>query len=303
MRREEDLSRSECGARQFSRERLNTGIESDSKMVPLQELSAFAKTLRVHAVRMIHRSRASHLGSCLSIADILASLYGEALRTRSSEPGWPLRDRFLLSKGHGAAILYAALAERGFFAVSELDSYCQNGSRLTGHATSGVPGVELSSGSLGHGLPVGCGIALAAKRGKLPFRTFVLLSDGELDEGSNWEAILFAPQYQLDNLVAIVDYNKIQSFGSVKDVLDLDPLADKFRAFRWAVTEVDGHNMQELTEVFRSLPLKSGRPTAIIAHTVKGKGVSFMEDQLAWHYKSPTDEQVEIALKELESAL
>jgi transketolase len=252
---------------------------------------------------MIHRSRASHLGSCLSMADILASLYGDTLRTRSSEPDWPERDRFILSKGHGAAILYAALAERGFFPVSELDSYCQSGSRLTGHATSGVPGVELSSGSLGHGLPVGCGIALAAKRGKLPFRTFVLLSDGELDEGSNWEAILFAPQHQLDNLVAIVDYNKIQSFGSVKDVLDLDPLADKFRAFRWAVKEVDGHNMQELTETFRSLPLETGRPTAIIAHTVKGKGVSFMEDQLAWHYKSPTSEQVEIALKELESAL
>ena len=237
------------------------------------------------------------------MADLIACLYWNTLRIDPAHPTWPERDRFLLSKGHGAAILYAALAERGFFPVSELASYCQNGSRLTGHATSGVPGVELSSGSLGHGLPVGCGIALAAKRGKLPFRTFVLLSDGELDEGSNWEAILFAPQHQLDNLVAIVDYNKIQSFGSVKDVLDLDPLADKFRAFRWAVKEVDGHNMQELTEVFRSLPLESGRPTVIIAHTVKGKGVGFMEDQLAWHYKSPTDEQVEIALKELEAAL
>ncbi len=237
------------------------------------------------------------------MADLVACLYWKILDINPDLPAWPERDRFILSKGHGAALVYAALAERGFFPVAELDSYCQSGSRLTGHATTGVPGVELSSGSLGHGLPVGCGIALAAKRGKLPFRTFVLLSDGELDEGSNWEAILFAPQHQLDNLVAIVDYNKIQSFGSVKDVLDLDPLGDKFRAFRWAVKEVDGHNMQELAEVFRSLPLESGRPTAIIAHTVKGKGVSFMEDQLAWHYKSPTDEQVEIALKELESAL
>ncbi len=237
------------------------------------------------------------------MADLVACLYWKILDINPDLPAWPERDRFILSKGHGAALVYAALAERGFFPVAELDSYCQSGSRLTGHATTGVPGVELSSGSLGHGLPVGCGIALAAKRGKLPFRTFVLLSDGELDEGSNWEAILFAPQHQLDNLVAIVDYNKIQSFGSVKDVLDLDPLGEKFRAFRWAVKEVDGHNMQELAEVFRSLPLESGRPTAIIAHTVKGKGVSFMEDQLAWHYKSPTDEQVEIALKELESAL
>ena len=268
-------------------------------MANLQELSDFARTLRAQSVRMIHRSRASHLGSCLSMADILAALYGEVLQVRPSEPEWAMRDRFLLSKGHGAAILYAALAERGFFPTEELATYCLSNSRLTGHATSGVPGVELSSGSLGHGLPVGCGIALAAKRGKLPFRTFVLLSDGELDEGSNWEAILFAPQHQLDNLVAIIDYNKIQSFGTVKDVLDLDPLADKFRAFRWAVKEVDGHNLQELTATLSAFPLETGRPTAIIAHTIKGKGISFMEDQLAWHYKSPTTEQVDMALKEL----
>jgi transketolase len=233
------------------------------------------------------------------MADLIACLYWNTLRIDPTRPAWFDRDRFLLSKGHGAAILYATLAERGFFPVTELDTYCQNGSRLTGHATSGVPGVELSSGSLGHALPVGCGIALAAKRENLPFRTFVLLSDGELDEGSNWEAILFAPQHQLDNLVVLVDYNKIQSFGPVKEVLELDPLADKFRAFRWSVREVDGHNMQELTEVLSSLPQESHRPTAIIAHTVKGKGVSFMENSLAWHYKSPTDEQLEIALKEL----
>ena len=272
-------------------------------MANLQELSNFAKTLRVHAVRMIHRSRASHLGSCLSMADILAVLYGDVLQIRPSEPEWPMRDRFLLSKGHGAAILYATLAERGFFATEELATYCLANSRLTGHATSGVPGIELSSGSLGHGLPVGCGMALAAKRGGLSFRTFVLLSDGELDEGSNWEAILFAPQHQLDNLVAIIDYNKIQSFGAVKDVLELDPLADKFRAFRWAVKEIDGHNLQELSDTLNALPLQVNRPTAIIAHTIKGKGISFMEDQLAWHYKSPTTEQVETALEELEVSL
>jgi len=233
------------------------------------------------------------------MADLVACLYWNTLRIDPTHPTWPDRDRFILSKGHGAAILYATLAECGFFPLAELDTYCQDGSRLTGHATSGVPGIELSSGSLGHGLPVGCGIALAAKREKLPFRTFVLLSDGELDEGSNWEAILFAPQHQLDNLVAIVDYNKIQSFGLVKDVLELEPLADKFRAFRWAVKEVDGHNMKELVEVLGSMPRESGRPTAIIAHTVKGKGVSYMEDNLAWHYKSPTDEQLKNALKEL----
>jgi len=261
-----------------------------------------ARILRAHAVRMIHRSKASHLGSCLSMADVIACLYWNTLRIHPDNPTWPERDRFLLSKGHGAAILYATLAERGFFPVEDLEGYCQYPSPLTGHATSGVPGVELSSGSLGHGLPVGCGLALAAKREGLPFRTFVLLSDGELDEGSNWESILFAPQHRLDNLTVIVDYNKIQSFGLVKEILDLDPLAAKFRAFRWAVREVDGHNIEELVEVLGSLPQETGRPTAIIAHTVKGKGVSFMENTLAWHYKSPTDEQVEIALKELGAA-
>ncbi len=274
-----------------------TPIQSASSEA--QDLCNRAARLRAHAIQMVHRSKASHLGSCLSIADLMACLYWNSLSVDPARPDWAERDRFLLSKGHGAAILYATLAERGFFPVAELDSYCQHGSRLTGHATSGVPGVELSSGSLGHALPVGCGIALAAKRGGLPFRTVVLLSDGELDEGSNWEAILFAPQHQLDNLIAIVDYNKIQSFGLVKDVLDLDPLADKFRAFRWSVTEVDGHDMHELIGVLGALPREIGRPTAIIAHTVKGKGVSFMEDSLAWHYKTPTQEQVDIALREL----
>ncbi len=279
-------------------------IENDPSPSKLTEadLRGRAATLRAHAVRMIHRAKASHLGSSLSMADVIASLYWQILRLNPLQPEWPDRDRFLLSKGHGAAMLYAALAERGFFPVSELDSYCQRGSRLTGHATSGVPGVELSSGSLGHGLPVGCGMALAAKREDRSFRTFVLLSDGELDEGSNWEAILFAPQHQLDNLVVIVDYNKIQSYGLVKDVLELEPLADKFRAFRWAVKEVDGHNMNELSNVLTSLPMEQGKPTAIIANTIKGKGVSFMEDTLAWHYKSPTDEQLSQALKELGAA-
>jgi transketolase len=265
----------------------------------IDELKHIASRLRADAVRMVHRSGASHLGSCLSMADIVACLYWDTMRIDPSLPVWADRDRFFLSKGHGAALLYAALAERGFFPVSELEQYCQSGSRLTGHVTSGVPGVELSSGSLGHGLPVACGVALAAKREHLPFRTFVVASDGELDEGSNWEAILFAPQHKLDNLVLVVDYNKIQSFGRVKDVLDLDPLADKFRAFRWAVREVDGHNMQQLVDTFAAVPFEPGRPNVVIANTIKGKGVSFMEDQLAWHYKTPSAEQVELAMREL----
>lgn len=265
----------------------------------IEELKGIARTLRVHALRMVHRSRASHLGSCLSAADIVTCLYWNTLRIDPSRADWPERDRFILSKGHAAAIVYAALAERGFFPVDELETYCELGSRLTGHITSGVPGVEVSTGSLGHGLPIACGMALGAKRDQLPSRTVVLASDGELDEGSNWEAILFAPQHKLDNLLLIVDYNRIQSFGRVSEVLELSPLADKFHAFRWAVREVDGHNMTQLAETFAAIPFEAGKPSVVIAHTVKGKGVSFMEDDLAWHYKSPTEEQLARALLEL----
>lgn len=259
-----------------------------------------ARVIRGHALRMVHRARASHIGTCLSMADLLAVLYGRVLRVDSSRPAWPERDRFILSKGHGAAILYAVLAERGFFPREWLDGYCQDGSRLTGHVTSHqVPGVEVSSGSLGHGLPIACGMALAGKRAGQAQRIFVLLSDGELDEGSNWEAILFAPQHQLENLVVLVDYNKIQSFGSVRAVLDLDPLADKWRSFRWAVEEIDGHDHDQIDRTLSRVPFERGRPSVIIAHTVKGKGVSFMENQLAWHYRSPTPEQLASALAEL----
>ena len=265
----------------------------------LLDVRKCAKLIRAQAVKMVHRSRASHLGSCLSIADILACLYWRVLRIDPKNPDWPERDRMILSKGHAAAILYATLAERGFFPTEELKSYCEDGSRLTGHITSGVPGVELSSGSLGHGLPVGCGMALAAKREGLPFRTFVLLSDGELDEGSNWESFLFAPQHGLDNLIAIVDYNQIQSFGRIKDILDLEPLAEKLRAFRWAVREVDGHDHQQLIDALEAVPFEAGKPSIIIAHTIKGKGVSFMEDLLSWHYVSPSDQQLQRALAEI----
>ena len=257
--------------------------------------------IRTHALRMVHDANASHIGTCLSMADLLAVLYGQVLRLDPIRPDWPDRDRFILSKGHGAAILYAALAERGFFPCEWLETYCQDGSKLVGHITNhNVPGVEVSTGSLGHGLPIGCGMALAGKREGKPYRVFVMLSDGELDEGSNWEAILFAPQHQLDNLVAIVDYNKIQSFGRVKDVLELEPLADKWRAFRWAVREIDGHNHSQIASALTGVPFEPGKPNVIIAHTVKGKGVSFMENQLAWHYKTPNEQQLAEALAELE---
>jgi transketolase len=259
-----------------------------------------ARRLRAHALRMTHQARASHIGSCLSVADILAVLYGAILRIDPTRPLWPERDRLLVSKGHAASIVYAALAELRFFPVAELDSYSANNSRLGGHVTRTVPGVEFSTGSLGHGLPVAAGMALAAQRDGARWRCFCVLSDGELDEGSNWEAVQFAQHFRLENLVAIVDYNKIQSLGSVAEVSDLHPLPDKFRAFNWGVHELDGHDHTALLACLSGPPRCPGRPTAVVAHTVKGKGVSFMEGQLLWHYRNPDGAQLAAALAELE---
>jgi transketolase len=265
-----------------------------------EPIRRFARQLREDTLHMVARSNTSHVGTCLSMADLLACLYGGFLRVDAARPDWPDRDRFFLSKGHGVAILYAALAERGFFPRDWLATYAQEDSLLTSHPNHVVPGIELATGSLGHGLPVACGLALAAQRAAAPWRTVVLMSDGELDEGSNWEAFLFAAHHRLDNLIAVIDYNKIQSLGHVRDVLDLEPLADKLRAFRWAVREIDGHDLGEIGRALDSRPWEPGRPHALLAHTVKGKGVSFMEDKLAWHYKSPNGDQLAQALRELE---
>lgn len=259
-----------------------------------------ARHIRVESLKMVARAKASHIGGALSMADLLGVLYTDVLRVKPEEPWWEGRDRFILSKGHSTVAVYAALALKGFFPLNELETYGQAGSRLMAHVSHKVPGVEFSTGSLGHGLPFGAGRALAAKRLKQDWRTFVMLSDGELDEGSNWEAILFAPQHRLDNLVAIIDYNKIQSLGSVAEVLELHPLADKFRAFRWAVREIDGHDHDQIREALGTAPWESGRPSVVIAHTVKGKGVDFMEDKLQWHYSSPKPDQLESALAQLE---
>lgn len=266
----------------------------------IESYRTLATQIRVDALKMTHRAKSSHIGGSLSIADLLAVLYSRVLRVDLSRPDWRDRDRFILSKGHAVAALYAALAERGLLPKEWLDTYCQDGSHLPGHITYGVPGVEVSTGSLGHGLSIGCGMALAGKRDGCPYRVFVLLSDGECDEGSTWEAALFIPHHQLDNLVAIVDYNKIQSFGMVKDVLDLDPLAGKWQAFGWATRDIDGHDFDQIENALLSVPFEPGRPSCIIAHTVKGKGVSFMEGQLAWHYKHPSDKELQQALAELE---
>ncbi len=235
------------------------------------------------------------------MADILAVLYSDVLKIFPDEPYHPDRDRFILSKGHCCAGVYSALALRGFIPIEELQSYGRDGSRLMTHISHKVPGVEFSTGSLGHGLPFALGKALAARNKGMSWRTFALLSDGELDEGSNWESILLAPQHQLENLVLIIDYNKIQSLGAVADVIDLEPLRTKFEAFRWAVMEVDGHNHKALKSAFSSLPFASGRPSCVIAHTTKGKGVDFMENKLEWHYRSPSIEVLERAIIQLES--
>lgn len=262
------------------------------------DTEALALKLRRHVVRMCSRGGSSHVGSCLSMADIVALLYGEVLRVDPAEPDREGRDRFILSKGHAGACIYAALAERGFFPVADLDQHYRNGSRLSGHVShKGVPGVEFSTGSLGHGLGVGAGMAMQLQRAGEPGRVFVLLSDGECGEGSNWEALLFAGHHRLANLCAIVDYNKLQSLGPVADTLALEPLTDKLRAFGWAVLRVDGHDHGALRGAFGSL--SSERPTCIVADTVKGRGVSFMEGQVLWHYRSPQGEELEAALREL----
>ena len=214
-----------------------------SMSLECEQSAALAKKVRLHALHMIHRAKSSHLGSAYSMADLLAVLYGRILRIDPEKPDAADRDRFILSKGHACAALYAVLAERGFFPKEWLQGFYQDGARLAGHATHvGVPGVEVSTGSLGHGLPIACGMALAGKRDRQSHRVFTLISDGECDEGSTWEAVLFAPHHQLDNLIAIVDYNQIQSLGTVKEVLDLEPFAAKWKAFGWAVREIDGHD-------------------------------------------------------------
>jgi len=258
-----------------------------------------AQEIRICTLRMITRANASHIGSCFSVADILAVLYNDILKVKPRQPEWLQRDRFILSKGHSAAVLYAVLAERGFFSKEWVEDYCRKGSLLIGHVNHKVPGVELSTGSLGHGLSVACGMALAANRDSEKHRIFVILSDGELDEGSNWEAIMFASHHKLANLVAIVDRNKLQAFGYTKDILDLTPLKDKWTAFGWAVKEIDGHNHQQIKTIMEQIPFEPDKPSVIIADTIKGKGVSFMENRLEWHYKSPNEKQFREALLEL----
>lgn len=259
-----------------------------------------AKRIRINTLKMTSFGGSSHIGSILSIVDILSVLYNSFLTIDPNQPEWKERDRFVLSKGHAGAAVYATLAEFGFIPKDKLMTHYQDGSDLSGHVShKNIPGVELSTGSLGHGLSVCTGFALAAKMDQKNYRSVCLLSDGELDEGSNWEPIMFASHHKLDNLLAIVDYNKIQSLGSVESTLRLEPLRLKWESFGWYVLECDGHDHDELRQKLDySIQIKE-QPTVLLCHTIKGKGVSFMENSVLWHYRTARGKEFEDALKEL----
>lgn len=260
-----------------------------------------AQKIRLHSLKMANTGGGSHIGSALSIADILAVLYHDILNIDPNDPYKDDRDRFILSKGHAGAAVYAVLAELGFFPVSKLETHYQDGSDLSGHVShKNVSGVELSTGSLGHGLSVGVGMAKAAKLDNKNYRVFVLLSDGECDEGSVWEAAMFSTHHKLDNLVALIDYNKIQSLDTVKNTLALEPFINKWESFGWHAIEVNGHDYYQMKSELIQVPHLTNQPTVFICHTIKGKGVSFMENSVLWHYRCPKGKEFEAALKELQ---
>lgn len=263
-------------------------------------LKGVAARLRGKVVEMSHAAGAAHLASCLSCCDVLAAAYWHVLKLDPANPTMAERDRFILSKGHAAAALYATLAFKGYFPVEELSTYCQDGGRLAEHPPANLlPGVEAATGSLGHGLPIGIGMALAGRVHGQSYRVYALLSDGENNEGSVWEAAMLASAQKLENLCVIVDYNKWQATARSNETLQLAPLREKWAAFGWDAHEIDGHDVAALATAMANLPNGSGKPVALIAHTVKGKGVSFMEDDNNWHYRAPTAEEVVKAHKEL----
>jgi transketolase len=266
-----------------------------------EELKAVAKRLRRHIINMTGKAGSGHPGGSLSSADIVTALYWKVMRHKPADPQWIDRDRFILSKGHAAPLLYAVLAECGYFPVAELTTLRQMDSRLQGHADrTATPGVEMSSGSLGQGLSFAIGVALAGRLNSQSYRVYALLGDGECDEGQVWEAAMAASHFKVDNLLAIVDNNGLQIDGWNCDVMNLEPLNKKWEAFGWHVIEVDGHDFTQLLNAFEQAKPIKGQPTVIIAHTVKGKGVSFMENNVDFHGKAPSPAEVEIALKELE---
>ena len=273
----------------------------ESAAVDLTALQAQATRTRVRSLQMVHRAKLGHPGGDFSSADILTALYGAVLRVDSSNPRDPNRDRFIMSKGHCSGALYATLASAGFLTDADLDTYMAPLSKLNGHPDRNkVPGVEANTGPLGHGLPIAAGCALGAKMDGAAWRTFVLVGDGELQEGSNWEAAMTAAQYKLENLVLIVDRNRIQQGDFTENTICMEPLAERWRSFGWQVREVNGHDMTALIECFRSAPFAPGAPSCVIANTVKGKGVSFMENRPAWHHHVPSDDELRRAIAELQ---
>ena len=272
---------------------------SNNQPASLEDLVSLAKNLRKTILHTIHRAQSGHPGGSFSELEILITLYHRIMRHKPTDPSWGERDRFILSKGHASPGLYAILAEQGYFEEKELLNFRQIDSLLQGHTSTITPGVEMSAGSLGQGLSFSVAVAIAGKIDKAPYRVYVLLGDGECDEGQIWEAAMSASHYRLDNLTAIVDRNRIQNDRFTDQVMTLEPLQDKWEAFGWHVIQADGHSIEELTTVFEKAKTIKGKPTVLIANTVKGKGVSFMENNPAFHGKAPNDEQLAQALDEL----
>lgn len=267
----------------------------------INELEQRARILRGRIIETSHRAGIPHLGSCLSCVDILTAIYFSVLRIDAANPTAPNRDRFILSKGHGAPALFQVLAMRGFYPESKLDTYGEDGGVFAEHppAPGYLPGIEAATGSLGHGMPIALGMALAARMKQLPYHVYAVLSDGECNEGSIWESALLAAAQKVNNLCVIIDFNKWQATGRSREVMALDPLIEKWQAFGWHATEIDGHDMGQLVESLQQFPGGRQKPTAIIAHTIKGKGVSFMEDDNNWHYRTPNADEVLLAKREL----
>lgn len=264
----------------------------------VQDLVKKAAAIRAEVLKMIHNAKGGHTGGSLSSVDILVSLYYEVMNVDPQNPNWDQRDMFILSKGHSVEGFYCVLADRGFFPKEELLTFSAYGTRLAGHPTRHVPGVEVNTGSLGHGLSVGVGMALAIRK-QLYRRVYVLLGDGELAEGSVWEAAMAAANYKLDRLTAIIDRNRLQITGETEKVMRLEPLTDKWESFGWAVRETDGHDIAELAQNLADVPWVPGKPNLLIAHTHKGYGVSFIQDKPEWHHRVPTDQELAAALREL----
>lgn len=264
------------------------------------DLEKKVKELRKIIFKTIYNGGGGHIPTSLSIVEILAVLYYKVMNITPQNPKDPRRDRFVLSKGHAAVALYAILADKGFFNKQHLDTFGRRGTILGGHPDMHkVPGIEASTGALGHGFPFGVGIALAGKLDKKDYRVFILLGDGECQEGSVWEAALFTPQHKLDNVVAIIDYNRYQALDRLDKIVSLSPLVDKWKAFGWEVREVDGHDIFQLLDIFKNVPFVKDKPSLIIANTIKGKGISFMENVPIWHYRLPNPKEMAIACKEL----